>query len=97
MSCSSHDDALGAATGLGVVVADFELVRGGAVVGAAAAGRVSLNLAVVPPDLPHDAVERLVDVDPRLCRCLNELAAERARERLTLCESFASVNRARGK
>lgn len=81
----SHNHALRAATWIGIIVASLHLADLVAVVGNPAAGRVPLHLAVVPPDFSDDIVECLVDVDPGLGRCLDELAAEGSRERLTLC------------
>jgi len=72
-----HDDALGAAAGLGFAFAHFHFVRGS--VSAAvttAACRVALHLAVKAPNLANDIVESLIDVDAGLGRSLNEFAAE---------------------
>lgn len=81
----SHNHALRAAAGVGIVVAHFHLVGRAAIVRSPAAGRVTLHLTVVPPDFPDDIVECLVNIDPRLRRGFNELAAKRFRKRLTLC------------
>lgn len=74
---SLHEHALGAASSLLLAVVHIHGL-GWAVCacGAAAAGRVALHLAVVSPDFSHDIEKGLVNVDARLGRRLNELAAE---------------------
>lgn len=49
-----------------------------------AAGRVTLHLAIVPSDLAHEFVERLLNIDPRLCRRLGKFAAEGPGKRFTI-------------
>ena len=46
---------------------------------------VRRHLLVVSADLPDDVVEGVVNVDARLGRCLDELAAELPGEVLALC------------
>jgi hypothetical protein len=47
-------------------------------------------------DLAHDVVEGLVDVNAGFRGCLDELAAERPRQRLTLCSLAVSMRFAGG-
>lgn len=63
----SHYHALGAASRLGIVIADIHGLDGTVWCRGAAAGRVSLHFAVEASDFADDIVECLVDVDPRLC------------------------------
>lgn len=63
----SHYHALGAASRLGIVIADIHRLDGTVWCRGAAAGRVSLHFAVEASDFADDIVECLVDVDPRLC------------------------------
>lgn len=92
-TCGLHDHALGAAAGFLLVVVHVHGLRGAIVAGAAAAaGRVALHLAVVPPNLAHNVVEGPVNVDPRLGRRFDELAAERLGKRLSLCEVLELEN-----
>lgn len=75
-SATSHYNALGAAASLGVVVANLHRLDRSCSVRHAAGVRVALHLAVVPADLPDDVIERLVDIDSRFRRRLDELAVE---------------------
>ena len=52
----------------------------------AAAAGVRGHVFVILADLANDVVEGVVDVDAGPGRSLDELAAERARERGTLCK-----------
>ena len=85
-----HDET-GAAALLLVVVLDAHL---GDAVGLSARGRarVRRHFLVVPADLPYDVVKGVVDVDARLGRRLDELAAKLPREILAL---WAGVRHAR--
>lgn len=79
-----HDDTLGTAAGLSLAFAHLHFVGGAAAATvAAAACRVALHLAVETSDLSDDIVEGLINVDARLGRRLNELAAE------VLCQGLA--------
>jgi hypothetical protein len=83
----SHDDALGAASGLLVAVVHVDGLFGGTVgASAAAAARAvsGVGAAVVSANLSDNVIESLVDIDTRLCRRLDELAAKRTGQGLTL-------------
>lgn len=63
-----HEDALGAAARLGVILTDINLAHALAVVGEAAARScASLHLTVVPSDGANNLVESLLDVCVGLC------------------------------
>ena len=73
-----------AAAAVFVLFAAVVVVR--VVVAGSAATRVGRHISVVFPDLTHDVVEGVVDVDAGPSGCLDELAAaEAACERGTLC------------
>lgn len=81
----SHDHTLGAAASLLVAIVHVHGLR--CAVGAsgtAAAGGVALHLSVKSPDLAHDIVEGLVNIDARFGGSLDELATERPRKSLAL-------------
>lgn len=59
----SHEHALRAAPSLSIVVAHIHWLDRAGSIRHATALRVTLHLAVVPPDLANDIVESLVDVD----------------------------------
>lgn len=86
MAILLHHHAPAAAAGLLLAAVDIHRlgwsVQAG---GAAAARRVALHLAVISPDLAHNVVEGLVDIDAGLGRRLDELAAERLGKRFALC------------
>lgn len=71
-----HQQTLGAAACLGVILVHVELSDVCATVGQATGARDSSHLAIVSSDLPDKAVERLLDVDFVLCRCLQEGGAK---------------------
>lgn len=88
-----HDRALAAAAGVVVVAVNLHLVvrtlglRGVATL-------VAGHVFVVFPDLAHDVVEGVVDVDSRFGRRLDELAAEALCELLALCKEKQTVTSA---
>lgn len=87
-----HDDTLGAAASLLLAAVHVHgLGRAVEARDAAATGRVALHLAVVSPDLTNDVVEGLLDIQTRLGRRLDELAAERTGKSLALCSKRVSL------
>lgn len=80
----SHEDALGTAASIGVVVADLHLAHLVHAVGGTAACRVALLLPVVSADFSDNIIESLVDIDSGLGRRLDELAAKRPGQCFTL-------------
>jgi hypothetical protein len=80
-----HNDTLGAASGL--LLAMVHIHRLGRAIGAretAAAGGVALHLAVVSSDLANNVVKGLLNIQTRLGGSLDELAAERTSQSLSL-------------
>lgn len=72
----SHKYTLPAATRVRLAAIDIHILLGTAVGSVAASGGVAGHLLIVAPDLADDIVEGVVDVDARLRRGLDELAAE---------------------
>jgi len=81
----SHDHASPAAAGVLVPAVHVHLIVRTLRLRAAAAG-IAGHVFVVFPDLAHDVEEGVVDVDARLGRRLDELAAEGSGECSALCE-----------
>lgn len=63
---ASHYHALGAASRLGIIIADIHRLDGAVWCRSTTAGRVSLHFPVEATDFADDIVECLVDIDPRL-------------------------------
>lgn len=84
---SLHDDTLGTASGFVARLGHVHLasVRSTTTKGAAARG-IGRHFLVVAANLANQVVEGVVNVDARLGRCLDELAAELTSQGFTLCE-----------
>jgi hypothetical protein len=85
-----HNDTLGAASGL--LLAMVHIHRLGRAIGAretAAAGGVALHLAVVSSDLANNVVKGLLNIQTRLGGSLDELAAERTSQSLSICRNVS--------
>jgi Na+(H+)/acetate symporter ActP len=80
-----HDDALGAAAGTLARLAHVHLALWCAGAKRAGAGGVRGHLLVVAADLADEVVEGVLDVDAGFGGGFDELAAELAGERFTLC------------
>jgi hypothetical protein len=72
----SHKYTLSAAARILLAAIDIHILLGASVGPVAASGCVACHLLVVASDLADDIVESVVDVDARLRRGLDELAAE---------------------